>query len=42
MDLRDLAENPALQSQKKGFWEQMRVLHDLLRQKPASLFILLG
>jgi hypothetical protein len=42
MNLRDLAKNPALQSQKKGFREQMRVSHDLLRQKPTSMLILLG
>jgi hypothetical protein len=39
-------ENPALESCEGGFLksfrEQMRGLHDLLRQKPSSLFMLMG
>jgi hypothetical protein len=46
MDLCGLAENPDLLSCYGGFLqsfrEQMRGLHDLLKQKPSSLFILLG
>jgi hypothetical protein len=45
-DLRGPAENPDLLSYDWGFLrsfrEQMRGFHDLLRQKPSSLFNLVG
>jgi hypothetical protein len=45
-DLRGAAENPDLMSCDGGFLrafrQQMRGFHDLFRQKPSSLFILLG
>jgi hypothetical protein len=45
-DLRVPAENPDLLSCDANivgaFREQMRAFHDLLREKPASIFILLG
>jgi hypothetical protein len=45
-DLRGPAENPDMLSCCGGFLryfrEQRRGFHDLLRQKPSSLFILLG
>jgi hypothetical protein len=46
MDLCSATENPNLLSYVGGFLrsfrEQMRGFHDLLRQTPSSLFILLG
>jgi hypothetical protein len=46
MDLCDPIENPSIESCDRGFlWsfrEQMRGFHDSLRQKPSSLFRLLG
>jgi hypothetical protein len=46
MYLHGPTENPSTESCEGGFLqsfiEEMRGFHDLLRQKPSSLFILLG
>jgi hypothetical protein len=42
-DLYDPVENPPRESCEGGFLQSFRGgIHDLLRQKPSSLFILLG